>query len=391
MEVPFYFNPKVEQRLEVEPLSLNSLEFHRKLPGYAPSRLVNAASLASELNLGNLWIKDESWRLGLPAFKILGASWATYRALDERFGPFKPWQTLGEVKEQLKAFQPLALATATDGNHGRAVARMARWLGLEARIFVPAGTVEARIHGIESEGATVTEVQGTYDEAVELASKEANERCLVISDTSWPGYEVVPGWIAEGYSTIFWEIEEELKAWGETGPDVALIQVGVGALAAAMVRHYRQPGQTRLVRLVSIEPVGADCALVSMRAGKIVTVPGPHTSIMAGLNCGTPSPVAWPLLSGGIDLFLAIEDARAIQAMRKMAQVEVTSGETGASGLGGLLEIMTGKNSTELRKKLDLTATSRVLVISTEGATDPANYARLVGTHLRPKLKDRPD
>lgn len=379
MASPFYFNPNVAQQLEVGPVRHNPLEFHRKLPGYVPSRLVNAAPLATELKLGSLWIKDESWRLGLPAFKILGASWATYRALEERFGPFQPWQTLDEVKEQLKAFQPLALATATDGNHGRAVARMARWLGLEARIFVPTGTVEARIKGIESEGATVTEVRGTYDEAVELASREADDRCLVISDTSWPGYEVVPGWTAEGYSTIFWEIEEELKTQGEAGPDVALVQVGVGALAAAMVRHYRQPGQAGPVRLVSVEPVGADCALVSMQAGKIVTVPGPHTSIMAGLNCGTPSPVAWPLLSGGIDLFLAIEDGRAIQAMRKLAGVGVTSGETGASGLGGLLEIMTGENSAELRGKLGLTPTSRVLLISTEGATDPANYTRLVG------------
>src|SRR4051794_37057000 len=119
MEVPFYFNPEVEQRLEVAPVSQDPLEFHRKLPGYAPSRLVNAAPLAAELKLDSLWIKDESGRLGLPAFKILGASWATYRALEDRFGPFKPWQKLDEVKEQLKAFHPLALATATDGNHGR--------------------------------------------------------------------------------------------------------------------------------------------------------------------------------------------------------------------------------------------------------------------------------
>lgn len=379
MEAPFYFNPNVKDRLEVEPVSREPLDFHRKLPGYAPSRLVNAAPLAEQLGLGGLWVKDESWRLGLPAFKILGASWATYQALEERFGPFKPWQTLDEVKTQLAALQPLALATATDGNHGRAVARMARWLGLEARIFVPAGTAEARIKGIQSEGASVTEVQGSYDDAVELASREAGERCLVISDTSWPGYEVVPGWIAEGYSTIFWEIDEELQRWSTDGPDVALVQVGVGALAAAMVRHYRQPGQAARPALVSIEPVSADCALASMQAGKIVTVPGPHTSIMAGLNCGTPSPVAWPLLSGGIDLFLAIEDERAREGMRKLAESGITSGETGASGLGGLLEILTGEHSAEMRERLGITRTSRVLLISTEGATDPANYARIVG------------
>jgi diaminopropionate ammonia-lyase len=380
METSYYFNPQVNSRLEVGPVSRDPLEFHRKLPGYAPTRLVDAAPLAAQLGLGKLWVKDESWRLGLPAFKILGASWATYRALEERFGPFKPWRTLDEVKAQLAPLQPLALATATDGNHGRAVARMARWLGLAARIFVPAGTAEPRIKGIESEGASVSEVRGSYDEAVELAAREANARCLVISDTSWPGYAVIPGWIAEGYSTIFWEIEAELARKGESGPDIALVQVGVGALAAALVRHYRQPGRARPTALVSVEPLGADCALASMRAGHIVTVPGPHTSIMAGLNCGTPSPVAWPLLSGGIDLFLAIEDERACQAMRQLAGVGVTSGETGASGLGGLLELMTGEHSAELKEKLGLTPASRALLISTEGATDPENYAKIINS-----------
>ncbi len=379
MEKSFYFNPEVQTRLSVAAVGRAPLEYHRKLPGYAPSGLVNARELAAKLNLGSLWVKDESWRLGLPAFKILGASWATYRALEERFGPFKEWQTLEEIKNQLAAYQPLSLATATDGNHGRAVARMARWLGLGAKIFVPTGTVEARIKGIESEGATVTVIDGTYDEAVERASQEASERCLVISDTSWPGYEKVPGWIAEGYSTIFWEIEDLLKEWGESGPDLALVQVGVGALAAAMVEHYRQPGRENTLKIVSVEPEGADCALASMQAGKIVTLPGPHHSIMAGLNCGTPSQLAWPLLSGGINLFLAIPDARAVQGMRELAGAGITSGETGASGLGGLLEILQGGHSAELKEKLGLNGNSRVLLLSTEGATDPANYEKLVG------------
>ena len=379
MAKSFYFNPNVQAQLNAGAVSRAPLEFHRKLPGYTPSRLVNAAELAAKLNLGGLWVKDESWRLGLPAFKILGASWATYRALEERFGPFKDWQTLDEIKTHLAAFQPLSLATATDGNHGRAVARMARWLGLGAKIFVPAGTVAARIKGIESEGAIVTVIDGTYDEAVERASLEANDRCLVISDTSWPGYEKVPGWIAEGYSTIFWEIDDVLSEWGKSRPDLALVQVGVGALAAAMVEHYRQKDRGNALKIASIEPEGADCALASMQAGKIVTLPGPHHSIMAGLNCGTPSQIAWPLLSGGIDLFLAIPDVRAVQGMRLLAGAGIISGETGASGLGGLLEILQGDHSGELKERLGLSENSRVLLISTEGATDPANYEKLVG------------
>jgi diaminopropionate ammonia-lyase len=379
MEKSFYFNLTGTSRLVVPEVGRAALDFHHKLPGYKPPRLIDAAGLATKLKLGKVWVKDESGRLGLPAFKILGASWATYRALDERFGPFKTWETLAEIKDRLAPYQPLALTTATDGNHGRAVARMARWLGLGAKIFVPAGTVEARIKGIESEGATVTVIDGTYDEAVERASHEASDRCLVISDTSWPGYDKVPGWIAEGYSTIFWEIEDTLQEWGESGPDIALVQVGVGALASALVAHYRRTNLEPSIKIVSVEPEGSDCALASMLAGKIVTIPGPHNSIMAGLNCGTPSPEAWPLVSGGIDLFLSIPDTRAALGMRELAAVGVTSGETGAAGLGGLLEILQGRNSAELKEKLGLTESSRVLLISTEGATDPLNYAKVVG------------
>lgn len=381
MENFFLFNPNVRPRLDGATASRTALEFHRKLPGYAPTRLVEAVGLAAKLGLGRVWVKDESWRLGLPAFKILGASWATYCALAERYGPFGEWQTLDELKTQLTAFQPLSLATATDGNHGRAVARMARWLRLGAKIFVPAGTVEARIRGITSEGATVSIVDGTYDDAVEKAAGEASDRCLVISDTSWPGYTKVPVWISEGYSTIFWEIDDALKELGEVaGPDLALVQVGVGALAAAMMAHYCQPGRTRVVKTVSVEPESAGCILASMQAGHIVTLPGPQNSIMAGLNCGTPSQTAWPLVSGGIDLFLAIPDARAVQGIRELAGEGIVAGETGAAGLGGLLEILEGTHAAELKEGLGLTENSRVLLLNTEGATDPTNYAKLVGS-----------
>ncbi|HEX5690805.1 MAG TPA: pyridoxal-phosphate dependent enzyme, partial [Roseiflexaceae bacterium] len=216
------------------------LEFHRRLPGYAPTPLVEAPLLAATLNIGRLWVKDEASRLGLPAFKILGASWACYLALQELMGgAIGAWNTLDELAEQLAPLRPLTLAAATDGNHGRAVARTARLLGFAARIFVPAGTAAARIEAIESEGAQVLVVDGTYDEAVALAAKEAGPRCLVISDTAWPGYETVPRDVIAGYSTIFWEIDDELARRGEPPPDLVVVQIGVGALAAAVVRHYR--------------------------------------------------------------------------------------------------------------------------------------------------------
>ncbi|HEX2912637.1 MAG TPA: diaminopropionate ammonia-lyase [Chloroflexia bacterium] len=383
MKTDLFFNAQVKPDLLTTVPNRDPLEYHRRLPGYNVTPLVDAQAISKNLGLKKLWVKDESSRLGLPAFKMLGASWAVYRLMQKRLShPLKPWNTVEQLAVQFEELRPLTLVTATDGNHGRAVARTARLLGFQAHIFVPAGTAHARIQAIEGEGATVSVVNGSYDDAVSLASQQAGERHLVISDTSWPGYEEVPGYIAEGYSTIFWEIEDELNRRGEEGPDLALVQVGVGALAEAMVRYYRCPDRSKETRLVSVEPLSAACALESARAGKLVTVPGPQDSIMAGLNCGTPSLVAWPYMSGGIDLFLAIDDERSRQAMRLLAGAGVVSGETGASGLGGLLEMLQGEHSGEIRQRLNLTEDSRVLVISTEGATDPQAYAAITGNKV---------
>jgi diaminopropionate ammonia-lyase len=348
------------------------LDFHRKLPGYEPSPLVDVPQLADELGLGRLWVKDESSRLALPSFKILGASWGVYRALDRHVGGFRKWDGLDDLKKQLAPHRPLALAAATDGNHGRAVARMARLLELGGRIFVPDGTASARIEAIESEGASCEVVEGTYDDAVARSAEEANDRCLVISDTSWPGYEDVPRWVIEGYSTIFWETEDQLD--GEE-VDVVVIQLGVGALGAAAVRHWRLASAARPV-MIGVEPDRAACVLASLEAGRIVTIPGPHDSIMAGLNCGTPSIVAWPLVSAGFDAVAAIDDDRAREAMRALASVGVVAGETGAAGVGCLIDLQ----ASGVLLELGVTERSRVLVLSTEGATDPKAYAQIVGS-----------
>ncbi|WP_102127476.1 diaminopropionate ammonia-lyase [Deinococcus planocerae] len=354
------------------------LAFHRKLPGYAPTPLVPAPRTAAALGVRSVWVKDESHRLGLPAYKILGASWATSRALRERFELSETWQTLEDLASQLRPHLPLTLVAATDGNHGRAVARVGRWLGLGAHILVPADMVDARREAIASEGARVTVVDGTYDEAVEAAARRADERHLVISDTAWAGYERVPAWVVEGYGTVFGEIDGQLAARGEGPPDLVAAQMGVGALAAAVVRHYRAPG--RGTRVVGVEPLAAACVLRSVEAGHPVDVPGPHDSIMAGLNCGRPSPVAWPLISGGISAFVAVPDARAEDAMRLLARDGIVSGESGAAGLAGLLAVLTGPDTIAHREALRVDEGSRVLVLSTEGATDPRGYARIVGS-----------
>ena len=379
------------------PPSRTPLAFHRRLPGYQATPLIDAPELARMLGIGQVLVKDESSRLGLPAFKILGASWAVYRALETRAaesggrasarpghaeacpsGIFEPWSSIEELTKQLAPLRPLTLATATDGNHGRAVAHVAALFGFAARIFVPDGTAQARIDGIASEGAIVEVVDGTYEDAVAEAAREACDRCLVVSDTSWPGYEEIPHWVMEGYSTILGEIDDELTRRGEKDPDLVSVPFGVGALAAAVVRHYRSDRATHPT-ILSVEPLRAACMLASMEAGELVTVPGPHDSIMAGLNCGRVSIVAWPIVSTGIDAFIAIPDERAREAMRALARVGVVAGETGAAALAGLIELLTGDAAAQNRQALRIDERSRVLVLVTEGATDPPAYQRIVG------------
>jgi diaminopropionate ammonia-lyase len=352
------------------------LAFHRRLPGYVPTPLAETPSVAAELGVGRVWVKDESSRLNLPSFKILGASWGIFKALERHLGGFGQWSTIDDLRARLESSGPLGLAAATDGNHGRAVARMARMLGLDAHIFVPRGTARARIDGIESEGATCEVVDGTYDDAVARSADEQSERCLVISDTSWPGYEDVPRWVIEGYSTIFFEIEDQLRERGAPPASVVVIQLGVGALGAAAVRQYRSVDRPPV--MVGVEPETAACVLASVKAGEITTVPGPHGSIMAGLNCGTPSLIAWPLVARGFDAYVAIEDDYARRAMRSLAAAGIVAGETGAAGLGGILALTERSNAVEI----DIDPTSTVLLLCTEGATDPDAYTRIVGDAL---------
>src|SRR5829696_1659337 len=355
------------------------LRFHRRLPGYEETPLVGAPGLADAMGVGKVLVKDESGRLGLPAFKILGASWAAYRALEERLpeGTFGDWETVEELKERIEPLRPLDLVAATDGNHGRALARVAGLLGLGAKIFVPWDMATARREAIAGEGAEMIVVGGTYDEAVERSAAEEGERGLVVSDMSWPGYERIPSWVIEGYSTMLWEIDDELERRNEAGPDLVVVQVGVGAFAAAVARHFRSPGASPRPKLMSVEPASADCLLESVEAGSIVSVPGPHDSIMSGLNCGRLSLVAWPTVLRGIDLLVAIDDEPAHEAMRLAADSGVVSGESGAAGLGGLLEILrTG--GAEARRTLSIGRETRVLLFNCEGATDPDAYRRVM-------------
>jgi diaminopropionate ammonia-lyase len=364
---------------ESPPITVRSASpraFHASMAGFQSTPLREAPNAARRLGVGEVLVKDESERLGLPSFKVLGASWAVHRALVEVLGStLEEIPTFDRLRADVGRVRPLALAAATDGNHGRAVAHMASLLGLESRIYVPADMVPARIAAIEGEGAAVTVIDGGYDEAVARSAQDAGERCLVISDTSWPGYEQVPTWVIEGYSTIFAEIDEALEA-GQ--PDVVVVPIGVGALAGAAVRHYWSRQGAR-PRLAGVEPTSAACVLESVAAGRIVTLEHPQTSIMAGLNCATPSLIAWPLVSRGIDLYLAVPDACVAEATRLLAADGIVAGECGAAGLAAMTAVVDDAHLAQARESLGLGPDSRVLLLCTEGATDPEAYRRLLG------------
>jgi diaminopropionate ammonia-lyase len=304
---------------------LNATEFHRALPGYSPTPVDDLEGVASELGLGAVLVKDESSRMGLPAFKVLGASWATERALRE-------------------APDTTELVAASAGNHGRAVAHVARLRGLRCRVFLPQRSLAARREAIASEGAEVVIVEGTYEQAVEEAGDAASAPgILLISDVgdSGPAH-----WVIDGYATLFAEAAAQAEY------DVLVVPVGVGALAAAAARHGAEAG----VAVIGVEPKTAACLTASLAAGRPVAVETPGTT-MAGLDCAEVSPAAWPDLRSGIDRTVTVSDAEAAAAMEELAAHGLLIGESGAAPLAGL------------RKLAEDLAGARVLLVATEGRT----------------------
>jgi len=354
------------------------LSFHRTLPDYAPTPLISLNKIAGKLGVERLLIKDEGKRFGLKAFKALGASHAVFRLFHERSGgSLKPEEFLAEKGRKLA--EGITFSCATDGNHGRAVAWVARLLGRRAVIFVPRGTVSARIEAIESEGAKVIIVNGSYDEAVRRAAEEAEkENRLIIADTGYSGYMKIPLYIQRGYLTLFQEIFLQLKEQGERLPDVVFIQAGVGAFASAAASFFHDP--LSCSHLISVEPTTADCLLRSAEAGdgRPRTIISTEDTIMAGLNCGTPSLTAWPMVRDRFDAFIAVEDNYAEEAMILLAGEGVISGESGAAGLAAIIALH-AERPDFLKKELHIKHGTRILLINTEADTDPAGYHRIVG------------
>lgn len=325
--------------------------FHEGLPGYTQTPLISLPQLAAELGVAHVYAKDESSRLGLPAFKALGASWAVNKAL-----------------ATLAPGEKITIVTATDGNHGRAIAKFTRLAGQQALIFVPSGVHPYAIQAIRDEGAEVVVLDAPYDDVVAAAAEAAQgDNRILIQDTAWEGYEEIPGWIVQGYETLFAEIDAQLAEQGSATPTVIAIPTGVGSLLQAALAHYRSTSAPEGTAVVSVEPEAAACIEPSLRAGHAVSVET-GTTVMSGLNCGTPSSLAWPLIKEGLDGAITITEEEDITAAYELQDLGLTAGPCGASGFAGLRTMLTGEGSEERRAHLGVTPKSTVVFVVTEGA-----------------------
>ncbi len=348
------------------------------MPGYAATPLTEVPGLAGPLGVGRVFVKDESARFDLGAFKILGASYAVFRALSARLDGTAP-SSLKDLRTALERAPGPRLVTATDGNHGRAVARMAAALGLGAEVFVPEVVTDKTVSAIAGEGAEVTVVRGPYDETVRQASKVAADTgALLVQDTAWEGYEQIPAWIVAGYETLFAEIDEQLAAAGADPAGLVAVPTGVGSLLQAAVQHHRgaDEGATGAV-VLSVEPDTAACVLSSLAAGEPVTVPTAATR-MAGLNCGTVSRLAWPVLRDGVDAAVAVTEGECERAEVDLSSAGVSSGPSGAASLAGARVLLAAQGA----GLPDLSAATAVL-LSTEAArgtsfvVSPSSHSKL--------------
>lgn len=355
-----YLNPAARS-WRAEPLRDSPLEFHRSLPGYEPTPLTAVPTIADALGVKKVFVKDESHRLGLPAFKILGASYAIARTLSQRLGEAAtlPLQTL---RERLRAEQELTLIAATDGNHGRAVAHVAALLGLPSTIYVPAGVSDAATSAIVSEGAELVELDLPYDDVVAQAAAHSGERAVLIQDTSWSGYEDVPQWIVDGYSTMLAEVDAQLAGVGVEGAGLVVVPAGVGSFAQSVVHHYRSTPR-RAPALLIAEPDSAASVTTALHMGRVVPVPTGDT-VMTGLTCGTVSEIAWPTLQGGVDVSVTVSDDQALSAVSELASLGVDSGPCGAATLAALRAVAAQE---DLRRAVGLGGETVVVLLSTEG------------------------
>lgn len=360
--------------------------FHESIPVYNRTPLVHLRGLGEKLGVKGIYVKNEAERFGMKAFKGLGGTYAMFRILCRELGldPEKVDFSEFQKKETREKTAKYTFVTATDGNHGKGVSWASGLFGAQAYVYMPKGTVKAREEAVRQAGpAEVTVTDWNYDDTVKYAKKMSEEHgWFLIQDTSWDGYEEIPGWIMEGYLTMASEAAEQIEALGEI-PTHVFLQAGVGSMAGAvagyLVNHYGKKAPKFLI----VEPDVADCIFKSGEAGELRSVDGAPETIMAGLNCGTPCKSIWPALKKLPTAYVTCKDYAAAHAMRTYAKPVgddpvIVSGESGASTMGAVLMLLERPELEAARKALGLGADSVILLINTEGDTDPVSYRNIV-------------
>ncbi|KFY21689.1 hypothetical protein V493_07188 [Pseudogymnoascus sp. VKM F-4281 (FW-2241)] len=359
-----FVNPKARAWTCTSPVDIEIDNFHRSLPGYSQTPLLDCGSITAELGLTRVFLKDESARMGLPAFKILGASWATYKAITKLLDLPLTVNLQAVIDGIAQKHQGLTLLAATEGNHGRAVAKMAALLGKQSQIFVPQYLNKSTRSLIENEGAVVVEVLGDYNDAVIRAKTTAHALetdGLLIQDTAFDGYEDIPQWIVDGYSTMMHEADSQIYNITQARPDVILVPVGVGSLAQSVVTHYKSQGHP--CTIMAVEPESANCLQMSLKSGSLTSVETKDT-IMCGLNCGTVSSIAWPVLQKGVDVSVCVTDIEAHESLLRLKECQAAIGPCAAATLAALKKVVRGSTAFQLDKD------AVVLLLGTEGMRD---------------------
>jgi diaminopropionate ammonia-lyase len=386
----FLANRQSDYRLALDPRDADTLSVkaaeeverflrHRENHAITPLRALPA--LARELGVGAIYVKDEGLRLGLGSFKALGGSYAVIRlvldAASEHLGRAVDVASL-QTPDVRAIAADMTFACATDGNHGRSVAQGAKLVGARAVVFVHSGVSQERVEAIARFGAEMVRVAGSYDDSVEEAARVADMNgWTIVSDTSWPGYERIPALVMQGYTVM---VREALRQLSEA-PTHVFVQAGVGGVAAAVAGHLSVALAEQRPTFIVVEPARAACVYESARVGRPVKVERGESTVMAMLECYEPSLIAWRVLSRVADGFMTVDEEDAVAAMKQLARPfgadpATIAGESGGVGLAGLTRALADHDA---REALRLGPQSRILLINTEGATDPLRYAELVG------------
>jgi len=364
-------------------------EFHKSFPQYSVTPLQKLSALADYLGVKGIYCKDESYRFGLNAFKVLGGSYAMGRYIAKELGrdiSQLPYNVLSSDKLR-EEFGQATFFTATDGNHGRGVAWAAKRLGQKAVVRMPKGTTKTRFDNIAKEGAEVTIEEVNYDDCVRMAAAEAakTEHGIIVQDTAWAGYEEIPSWIMQGYGTLVLEADKQLKENGVDRPTHVFVQAGVGSLAGAVVGYFAHKYKENPPVMVVCEASAADCLYRSavQADGNLVNVTGDLQTIMAGLACGEGNTIGWDILKNHVTVFASCPDWMSAKATRIYANPlendpHIISGESGSVPLGLAYTALHDEDAKDLKEALKLDENSNILVISTEGDTDPVRYREIV-------------